>query len=152
MRTYRDKVKHSVNGRYSILKYSAKSRGKEVLISLEEYAAIVAEAVCHFCKGGLPRAGGGLDRLDHTKPYQIGNVVPCCKACNHRKGKLESAGFSYPRTVELMRELIDIQLSNIGEPQRVIISEPLSDPVPHEIPTEQPVSTPEPVEPEKVPA
>jgi hypothetical protein len=29
-------------------------------------------------------------------------------------------------------------MANVGEPQRVIISEPLSDPVPREVPVERP--------------
>lgn len=44
-------------------------------------------------------------------------------------------------------------MANIGEPQRVIISEPLVEPIPREVPFERPESTPVPErEPEKVPA
>jgi hypothetical protein len=44
-------------------------------------------------------------------------------------------------------------MANVGEPQRVIISDPLEEPIPREIPVHEPESVPEPIyEPEKVPA
>jgi hypothetical protein len=36
--------------------------------------------------GGLPR--NGIDRVDSSKGYVIGNVVTCCFDCNHAKQKL----------------------------------------------------------------
>jgi 5-methylcytosine-specific restriction endonuclease McrA len=28
----------------------------------------------------------GIDRVDSSKPYELGNVVSCCRFCNHAKG------------------------------------------------------------------
>ena len=34
----------------------------------------------------MNRFYNGLDRADNDYGYTIGNVVPCCKVCNHWKG------------------------------------------------------------------
>jgi hypothetical protein len=96
----------SVRGHFTILKSSAKTRKLEMLLNFEQYQGLVSTNECYYCHQPLPRCGTGLDRLDHRVGYILGNVVPCCKSCNEIKGKLEGAGFIYPRTVELMRELI----------------------------------------------
>lgn len=74
-------------------------------ISFEEYLIIVSNP-CHYCGGTLPETGSGLDRQDSQLGYVHGNVVPCCASCNTRKGALEGAGFPYPKTVELLNELL----------------------------------------------
>ena len=44
------------------------------------------------------------------------NCVPCCGWCNKVKGHLETAGFRYPRTIELLRERIAERLDErLGE-------------------------------------
>lgn len=58
------------------------------------------------CRGPLSPTGHNVDRVDNRKGYEWSNVVPCCGPCNTRKGYLEGAGFTYPRNVELLRELL----------------------------------------------
>ena len=87
-------------------KHQAKHRGKSWTLTEAQWTTIIAVGVCFYCSGELPPTGCGLDRKDHKIGYEFGNVVACCQSCNQTKGKLESAGFLYPRTVELLVELL----------------------------------------------
>lgn len=53
-----------------------------MLLSLEEYEKALNGEKCFYCGGGIGKNGTGLDRLDCSKPYEVGNVVACCKPCN----------------------------------------------------------------------
>jgi len=62
------------------------------------YAFALMKENCHYC-GDEPRNVGkpnsessadcfiynGLDRVDNSKGYVVGNVVPCCRSCNRAK-------------------------------------------------------------------
>lgn len=37
---------------------------------------------CDYCGLAIETRVGGLDRLDNTRGYELGNVVPCCAICN----------------------------------------------------------------------
>jgi len=97
--------------RFSKLKSKTKTEGTEMSLSLEEYTEIVKDGICLYCQSDLPKWGYGLDRLDNRLGYVKENVVPCCKDCNDRKGALEGAGLIYPRTVEILLEILDGQSS-----------------------------------------
>jgi hypothetical protein len=103
---YYHKNRNSVRRRYSVLKSTAKKLGRDFTLSQEDYGVLVANNTCHYCGGCLPQAGCGLDRQDNRMGYVHGNVVPCCERCNEHKGSLEGVGFTYPRTVELLMELV----------------------------------------------
>ena len=92
------------NIRFSQAKSHSKRRGFSWTLTLEEHTALTA-LPCTYCEGRLNTPQSGLDRLDHKRGYEMGNVVPCCRFCYLRKGRLEQAGFRDPRTVELMKEL-----------------------------------------------
>ena len=77
-------------------RHSAKSRGLEFDLTIDEFSQIVRQD-CHYC-GDPPsqelvvarRAENrltynGIDRLDNANGYVIGNVVPCCWPCNQAK-------------------------------------------------------------------
>ena len=66
-------------------KHRAKRRGVEWSLTDDEFANIRGKD-CHYCAGELNPTGSGLDRMDSDLGYTIGNVVPCCKACNQIKG------------------------------------------------------------------
>lgn len=93
--------------RFNQLKSSANRRNLLVGIMFEQYQELISKNVCYYCPNELPISGSGIDRLDHFKGYIMGNVVPCCWDCNARKGALERAGFKYPRTIELLKELLE---------------------------------------------
>lgn len=94
-------------GRYSHFKVVAKSRGLEAHLTFEEFRSL-ATTPCHYCSEP-PKIKYGIDRKDHRGHYTILNSVACCHKCNMKKGILERLGFTYPRTVELLKELLHEQ-------------------------------------------
>jgi hypothetical protein len=76
-------------------------------LSFEEYSDLIKDRVCTYCGGQLPRVETGLDRLDESKGYVLGNCVPCCCPCNDRLGEFTRVGFSRKRALELLKELND---------------------------------------------
>lgn len=63
---------------------AANKRGIVVTLTRSQYEKLRARP-CHWCGGGLPSGGVGLDRLDNERGYEPGNVVPCCEECNIRR-------------------------------------------------------------------
>jgi len=92
--------------RFNRVVYRAKDRGLEWNLTFDEWFALISRN-CYYCNGSVGETGCGLDRLYYKQGYAIGNVVPCCKICNFKKGILERLGFTYPRTVELLKELLE---------------------------------------------
>jgi len=103
---YYQKTKTTLESHWRQLKSSAGRRKLPVEISFEQYIKLVESNACYYCQDILTACGYNIDRLDHLKGYIVGNVAPCCWDCNARKGALERAGFRYPRTVELLREIL----------------------------------------------
>lgn len=79
-------------------KASAKRRGIKYNLTEEQFAEITKKD-CHYCgvkpsnKANQKDTNGayiynGLDRIDNSKGYEIGNIVPCCHICNGAKCKL----------------------------------------------------------------
>ena len=110
----------SLKGKFSELEKSARVRGFTMLITFEQYVSLISSGVCYYCGTQLNPCGHNLDRKDNKLGYMLSNVVPCCgkkygsqmKSCNSRKGNLEQAGFTYPRTVELLLELLSEERNN----------------------------------------
>lgn len=71
---------------FATLRSGAMSKGKAFALTREQYVALIACNACHYCGGELPKRGGGLDRIDNSRGYEPGNVVPCCTACNRIRG------------------------------------------------------------------
>jgi 5-methylcytosine-specific restriction endonuclease McrA len=92
--------------KYAIFKSKAKEYKKEFTVTREEYESLVSKGLCEYCSGPLPKRGYGVDRKDHRLGYTIENCAACCEHCNRKKGNLEGLGFFYPRTVELLLELL----------------------------------------------
>lgn len=111
---YLEKYNHSFRGRYTQLKAHAKLKSRVMELTLEDYTELVKANECAYCKAPLCKRGYGLDRVDNRLGYTKDNCVPCCgtkegmrrKSCNFRKGTFEAMGFSHPRTVELLLELL----------------------------------------------
>lgn len=108
------------------IKSSADKRMLEMLLTYDQIKELIAQP-CYYCgniasnymihkstcKGKTYKSNGGLaynglDRVDNTKGYIIGNVVPCCKHCNSAKGKLTIEEF------RLWVERISNHLNNKG--------------------------------------
>ncbi len=105
MKTYIQTYRRTVRSKYKKLKEKARLRDLDLMITFEQYKELTSKP-CHYCGNTLPEYGYGLDRSDNSLGYVVGNIVPCCADCNVRKGALEMAGFTYPRTIELLKELI----------------------------------------------
>ena len=85
--------RRSINGKFANLCSRAKRRGRECSLTIGEYQSLISEGICHYCHGGLPEAGCGLDRVDSSKGYTLETVRPCCKTCNCAKGDLTEDEF-----------------------------------------------------------
>lgn len=80
--------------RFALAKHSAESRGKEFVISFDEYTKEIVKP-CFYCNdilvdesshSGAKGTGIGLDRIDSSLGYVSGNIVRCCGTCNRIKG------------------------------------------------------------------
>jgi len=79
---YYKQVKGTLNYTYSCYKASAKRRGLEFDLTLEEFGTF--QKICHYC-GDF---AGGLDRIHNTIGYSADNCVSCCDICNKTKRAL----------------------------------------------------------------
>jgi hypothetical protein len=91
------------NKLYSQYKYSAKKRGFSFELSKNVFLRLVLED-CYYCgekssniKKNTCNNGdfiyNGIDRIDSSKGYIKGNVIPCCKKCNHAKSNTTQENF-----------------------------------------------------------
>ena len=74
--------KYSLKGRYSSYKHAAKLREYSFELTLEQFKTFWQKP-CHYCDDPIKTIG--LDRIDNTKGYFMGNIVPCCWECNQSK-------------------------------------------------------------------
>jgi len=87
-------------------------------LTLEQFKKITKQK-CHYC-GIEPKQETGrvkyanangdyihnsIDRKDNTKGYIIGNVLPCCKFCNHLK-----SNFSYEEFLEQVKKIFEYRI------------------------------------------
>jgi 5-methylcytosine-specific restriction endonuclease McrA len=87
----------------------ARRRGIPFELSLSDFGSLVRRP-CTYCgsepqqrahlNGRSSRAlsrgtclYSGLDRVDSSKPYNVSNVVPCCKTCNYAKNDMSTEQF-----------------------------------------------------------
>ena len=85
-----------VNVAIGTYKREARRRGIVWGLSDDEAAAVIIQP-CAYCgepasngkylhrNGSVPFYHNGIDRIDNSRGYEIGNVVPCCKYCNFGK-------------------------------------------------------------------
>jgi hypothetical protein len=100
------------NALYRGYRYAAKQREIEFSLSVETFERLIA-LDCFYCgckpstkSRTLNRFGdfyyNGIDRLDSSKGYIEGNVVPCCKKCN-----LGKRDYSYEEFVNWIKRTAD---------------------------------------------
>ena len=77
-----EQSKCTLKGRWAYAKSYAKDRGWKLSLTEAQHGELISKP-CNYCKTSLEKEVGiGLDRLDNTKGYELGNVVPCCGPCN----------------------------------------------------------------------
>lgn len=99
-----------LNEIYAGYKVGAKSRGYSFDIDGATFIDLTSKP-CYYCgeqpKNTRIRGNGsivseykynGIDRVDNSKGYIIGNVVPCCKKCNNIKMAV---------TIDIARKMIN---------------------------------------------
>ena len=88
-KNYNNRTKNNLSRRYSTYKNSAKRRGHDFQLSMEEFSTFQDEP-CYYCGDEIQSSGKiGIDRIDNTKGYIIENCVPCCEICNKMKLTLD---------------------------------------------------------------
>jgi hypothetical protein len=102
-----EKTKSHSWRKFSMLQSIARRIGRDFSITQTDYELLIYNKPCFYCGGSLPEVGYGTDRQDNKLGYTTANIVPCCETCNEKKGSLEGLGFKYPRTVELLREILE---------------------------------------------
>jgi hypothetical protein len=108
-----ESIETEVFNRY---KFSAKRRGHEFEITKEEFLELVKQD-CFYCgeppkqiarkDSKYPLTYNGIDRIDNSKGYIKGNIVPCCGVCN--KMKLEMS-------VDEFKDRMKRILNHLGDP------------------------------------
>jgi hypothetical protein len=81
-------TKHELNKRYSSYKTTAKAKNLPFKLSKDDFKRITSMP-CFYCgditEDEYSYSFVGIDRIDHTKGYELDNIVPCCKSCNWMK-------------------------------------------------------------------
>ena len=95
-RDYLRKIKNP-SARYKDIAYHAKLRGHSFNITLDQFKQYW-DSPCYCC--GAEYQGGGLDRIDNSIGYEVGNIAPCCIRCNKMKQNLSLQDFfTHMRTI-----------------------------------------------------
>lgn len=94
----------SFNSLYKAYQYGAKSRSLNFSLTREEFGRLTKEP-CTYCgvnpykeftgtnKGSSAYLYNGLDRVNNSEGYVVGNVVSCCQICNQAKHSLSIEQF-----------------------------------------------------------
>lgn len=79
-----------MGSKYSQYKSRAKYKGIEFKLSVEDFNFITSMD-CFYCKTDEDVIG--IDRVDNSKGYIIGNIAPCCWTCNRAKSNMSRLDF-----------------------------------------------------------
>lgn len=82
----------SLLGQLKSIKEGAEIRGLDFLITDEEAFTLI-ESPCHYCGLIEKHRYNGIDRVQNNVGYIPGNVVACCRWCNHAKGTRDVEDF-----------------------------------------------------------
>jgi len=80
--------------RFRNLLKSARRRGVELNIDIDDWKELMDDYVCSYCGDDVSKeTGGGLDRVDNNVGYEKDNLKVCCKICNSMKSTLSEEEF-----------------------------------------------------------
>jgi|SRR6267154_2538943 len=92
IKEYSKKHGRTDEGRFSNLRKSAKQRKLELTLTFDEFCGLISQP-CFYCKGLLPEAGSGVDRINSSIGYILENCRPCCTNCNLAKSDMTEDEF-----------------------------------------------------------
>ena len=98
-----DKTESNRRSVFRSYKARAKKYGRAFTLSREHFYELLS-GDCFYCGTGpsnrstyydadKPFEYNGVDRIDSSKGYEDGNVVPCCKRCNFMKSDMSTDEF-----------------------------------------------------------
>lgn len=84
----RRKLRQKPIEKYRKYKRDAEQRNLDFCLTYEEFEHLITQP-CYYC-GNLPENEfgnkyTGIDRIDSSRGYTVGNCIPCCFMCNHMK-------------------------------------------------------------------
>jgi hypothetical protein len=88
-----NKYNLTIKARFIRSKYAANKKNTIFTLTFEEYEKAISDP-CYYCQDFFDKkskTGIGLDRMDNSKGYEIGNVISCCGRCNIMKSNWMSA-------------------------------------------------------------
>lgn len=83
-------------------RYKASAEKRGLTWELDDIFTMLITQQCTYCgigpattetAFGAALAYNGIDRVDNTRGYELGNVVPCCWYCNRAKGSMKAQEF-----------------------------------------------------------
>jgi hypothetical protein len=98
---------------YSHYKSNCRRRGVRFKLSRKDFLELIKKR-CFYCdappKNIVRRVlfcflYQGIDRMDNSRPYEKGNVVPCCGECNSIKGE----NLSHVEMIAVAQLLLDLR-------------------------------------------
>ena len=78
--------------KYQQLLKKCKDNNRETNLN-EDNVYEISKKNCYYCGKENNSTGHGLDRIDSSKDYLIGNIVSCCGNCNRAKSDLKTSDF-----------------------------------------------------------
>lgn len=75
---------------YRLAARKDKQSSSRLQITKEDFVAWATAAGdhCEYCGDVIGPGGHGVDRIDSSKGYMLGNIVTCCKRCNAAKSDM----------------------------------------------------------------
>ena len=81
LRLYGKTRRSNVEYKYKTYQYRAEKKGRSFKLSLRQFGNLI-KLPCAYC-GSKEQIG--IDRVDNSKGYEVGNVAPACWPCNKLK-------------------------------------------------------------------
>lgn len=102
----------NIVAQFNDYKHNAKRRNLSFEISRKQFETIIKHK-CSYCDSNNKI---GVDRVDSSKGYKLGNIIPCCKQCNVAKMNYSLEEFikwknelvSNKATIESIKEIANL--------------------------------------------
>lgn len=96
----------TMRGKFYGCRKKSKYRGWTFTLTFPQFKKLLS-LPCNYCGSSI---NIGLDRVDSTKGYIKGNVLPCCPTCNIAKSDM-----SYLNFISHCRRIVDCQNEKVED-------------------------------------